>query len=101
MSHFCRVEFDSIVRPKCDCLFIRRTCAAELIRQCVSVNSKCNKGTVSTMADEGTTRMRGLFNFYTKFSRYQKEKACDAAVYVSMVNTTTGTFDCASFVSRK
>ena len=54
------------MRPKCDCLFIRRTCAAELIRQCtgVSVSSKCDKGTVSNVADEDTVRMRGLFNFH-------------------------------------
>ena len=58
MSHSCRVEFDSLVRPKCECLFIRRTCAAELIR---SVSSKCDKGTVSNMSDEDTMRVRGFF----------------------------------------
>ena len=31
----------------------------------------------------------------------KEEEAFDAAMYVSMVNTTTGTFDCTSFVSRK
>ena len=41
------------------------------------------------------------FKFPQNSGEYQKEKAYDAAVYVSMVNTTTGTFHCASFVSRK
>ena len=51
-----------------------RTCAAELIRQCVSVSSKCDKGTVSNMADEDTMRMRGLFNFHKKLADTRRRR---------------------------
>ena len=70
MSHFFRVTFNSIKCGRNATVDSYVALNSELILQCLSVRSKCDKGRVSNMADED----REGFSFCIRFNMAEMQR---------------------------